>query len=362
MPVLTLVAPCGVTISSPILSRKEALKMQLKFMVSNAGQQESIKFQIPPVLAKSLPASPLVITSGPSSSCPDTYTSYIVRSTSPELNLMWIKVFHLSVQGCFTLHTRSVYSPPRPAPTAEIHILGLSAARHTTYPIVHQDPDYIGIKLLAHNDLQAVGWKRNPKKIHSPWRQNPSIFLPKTPLMEQMQHAPPSFFCDINVMSLTTKKVIPISDHSLVPLHYPQPVTHIPPKSAPIQPLFFSLHLPPIVTRKSTAFTVGQLINHLMPPPDLTKKEYFLTMYNVPKFTVLDEAILQHNLHDFLNMYAYRDNDTNGLCNFRHVRSLKEPFIFTIPQDWAYLTEQGIIKTESQRNQFPATEDHDWAY
>jgi hypothetical protein len=96
------------------------------------------KFDIPTIISKTLALPSIVLSSRPSSSCTDTYTSYVLKTAAPDLNAMSVKVFHLSVVGCLNLHTRSVYTPMRPALSTEFHILGLLAARHTTYDIFYQ--------------------------------------------------------------------------------------------------------------------------------------------------------------------------------------------------------------------------------
>jgi hypothetical protein len=362
MPVLTLVAPCGITIGAPILRRESTLSASVTFMVSSTGQQEYLTFNIPLLISRTLASSSVVLTSGPSSSCPDTYTSYIVKTTAPDLNLVWIKVFHLSVLGCFALHARSLYTPMRPASTSEFHILGLSAARTTTYQIMHQEPSYLGIRFLHQHELQAIGWQKNPKVFTNLWKPNTTVFLATTPLMEQMQFAQPSYFPKPNVVCIASRKVITVTDPSLVPLHYPPTSNPVPPAFCPIPALFFGQVLKPLVVhRREINTTVAQLLAHLVPPPGVTRKDYFLQMFNVPPYTLENEAIIKLDLFTFLSKYAMSDTNSNGLCNFRHINSFKEPYTFTIPRTWVYLNQHPALKDEASRTQHPSTEEHDWA-
>jgi hypothetical protein len=363
MPVLTLVAPCGVSISPPIFKRKLTHRATLKFIVSSTGQQEILKFELPLHIPRTLASSSVVMTHGPSSSCPDTLTSYILKSTSPDLNLAWIKVFHLSVLGCFSLHAKALYVPMRPASTSEIHILGLSAARHTTYQIMHQEPTHLGIKFLQKHELQAIGWKKNPDFFTNLWKPNTSVFIAPTPLLEQMQFTQPSFFPAPNTLCLVQRQVIPISDPSLVPLHYPTTKCHDPPVLAPAPQLFFNpTKLSPTVNRlKDITYPVAQILEKIKPPSGLTRKEFFLTLFNVPADTLENEALTQHDLLTFLDKFARGDSDTNGYCAFRHIQHSQEPFHYTVPRSWLYLTKHDTIKSESKRHQFPAQEAHDWA-
>ena len=363
MPVLTLVAPCGVSISPPSFKRKFSARATLKFIASSTGQQENLKFNLPLLIPRTMVSSSIVMTHGPSSSCPDTITSYILKTTAPELNLVWIKVIHLSVIGCYSLHVRSLITLARPSPTSEIHILGLSAARHTSYTIMHQSPSHIGIKFLQEHELQAIGWKKNPMSLNNLWKPNTSVFIAPTPILQQMQFTRPSFFATPNTICIAPKEIIPVTDPSLVPLHYPSLKTHEPTFLAPAPQLYFTTtKLSPAVHRlRDIPGEVSKIIKKLKPPPGLTKKEFFLTMFNVPADSLDDPGMTHNDLSTFLERYSRHGLELNRYCRFRNIKTYKEPYHYGVPRSWLYLTEHDFIKAESKRSQFPAREEHDWS-
>jgi hypothetical protein len=179
--------------------------------------------------------------------------------------------------------------------------------------------------------------------------------------MEQMQFTPPAFFPKVNVVCLPQRKVIPISDPSLVPLHYPPATTPIPPQLAQAPALFFPPALKPmVINRAMTSVTAEQVLQFLVPPPGISKIDYFLTIFNVPRFAVENEAIIKRSIHSFLDAYALKEG-TNGLCNFRHLWSRNEPFQFTIPANWSYITQHPTLQLEYQRHQYATVENHDWS-
>ena len=361
IPVLTLVAPCGVTISPPIFKRKFSNTGTVKFMVSSAGEQELLKFPLPLNLTRTLASSSIVMTHGPSSSCPDTYTSYLLKTTSPEINITWIKVFHLSVLGCFTLHTRSLYVPPRPACTSELHILGLTAARQTSYDIVHHSPMHIGIKFLQEEELLQIGWKRNPPQFTVVWTPNEKVFIAPTPLMEQMQFTKPSYFPKPSTMCHSKQEIIPISDPAMVPLHYPPTTEYIPPCHAMEPKVYFEFgRVPPGLHRMKDMITpVKELIENLTPPLGFSKDQFFLSMFNVPISSLHSDDLDKITLLEFLDKYATNTPGINPYCRFRHFKPSKEPYHYSIPRSWMYITDHPDLQAEAQRNQFPTTERHD---
>jgi hypothetical protein len=345
-----------------MFTRKDPTMLHLKFLESGSGQQETAKFRIPIMLNSTLASSSVIMTSGPSSTTPDTYTSYVFKTTSPELNVLWVKVFHLSVAGCLTLHTRSILAPTRAAPTSEYHILGLLAVRQTTYDIMHQEPFHLAIRFMTDLDLKQIGWKRNPATFSNLWKAKSEIQLAKQPLMEQMQFTPPSYFSNPTTIAMVQRRPIPISDPSLVPLHYPQIRTRFPPENNDQPALFFPDTAHPLaVTRNHCEISVDDFLAQLSPPPGVSKIDAFLRLFNVPRTVVENKAITHNLLSTVLEKFALWNQQTNGLCNFRHVRSNKEPFIVTIPKQWEYIVTHAALNNENKKHQFPAIEDHDWA-
>jgi hypothetical protein len=109
-----------------------------------------------------------------------------------------------------------------------------------------------------------------------------------------------------------------------------------------------------------TSITAEQVLHFLVPPPGISKIDFFLTIFNVPRFAVENEAILKRTIHSFLDTYALKEG-TNGLCNFRHLWSRNEPFQFTIPANWNYITQHPTLQLEYQRHQYATVENHDWS-
>ncbi len=176
-----------------------------------------------------------------------------------------------------------------------------------------------------------------------------------------MQFTPPAYFSNPTTIALPAKKSIPVTNPALVPIHYPQIRLNIPPETVSTPPLFFPQTTHPLTVMKSNCeITVDQFLEQQTPPPGVDKTDAFLKLFNVPREVVQNMAITHNHLAPFLQKYALWNPRTNGLCNFRHVRSFKEPFIYTIPKSWTYIVTHAALNNENKKHQFPALEDHEW--
>ena len=359
MPVLFLVAPCGSSISTPSFRRSSLNQAKLKFIISTHSQQESATFLLPLLMPASMTSSPVVITSGPSNNLPDTYTSYVIKATSPGLNLLWIKVMHMSVLGCFTLHTRSVYMPPRPAFNSEIHILGLPAKRTTPYSIFHWPQKSTTMSFLDDKDLEMINYKLYPnQQTLKLWVPNHKILQAQDPLLMQTQFTTPAHFNGFFKITLHQNPIIAATYPHLVPNYYPAPRTPKPPTDE-IRSLVFQDTEPMLIRRKPKDISTRQVLHNIRPIEGQTQKQTFLKLYDV----LIDSLDHSENLDLPLSTFLcrFRSIENNGICEFKQLHSTHEPYTNYIPRTWRYVSSHPAILSELERTDFPAQEDHDWA-
>ncbi len=360
MPILTLVAPCGTSIMPPTMRRKSPMSVDLEFTASTEHQQEYFALNIPLLMTHTVTSSSVILTSGPANNFPDTYTSYVIKAADPQLNLLWIKVFQMSVSGCATLHTHSIYSPPRPAAASEIHILGISGIRTAPYSITQVPLEHNMMKFLSYTDLTQLGYKhqQTPNEIKNKFKINKEILTTAPPALIHVQSTPQGFFKDNQRISVSTPLVIPVTVPHLVPIHYPAPkVLSSSIKLAPPTLLFSGTENTLTVRRQNRHTSLEKCLSNLVVPTGETPESIFYKLFNVSIGSLElynKEISLQHFLDKQLR------NHHNGSSTFNTLKSFQEPYRVHFPRSWIYLVAHPTLKLEAQGTNFPATEDHDW--
>jgi len=359
VPVLTIVAPCGTTLSQPFMVRNKPRKIDLSFTASTEGEQRMFLMEVPLSFGRTSAVTPVVLTSGPSNNMPDTYTSYLVRSVTPHVNLLWIKVFQMSVMGCRLLHLQSIYNPPRPARSSEYHLLALNGHRITTYEKHHLPVDHHLIQKCTPEDLEAMKYDIMQSKTTTSLYYNPQIVLCRNPLMQQQQFQEPSYYLNVTDMCIPKKSIIPISVVNMVPIYYPVDVFRMPPLKKPNEvSKFFSQSLTPGVVRKDKLISARMYISRITPLPNFNIVETFLRYHPVNPKAFEDLTNLDLPIETFL--HRFRHTYGNDVCQYKQLKSQHEPFDVSIPKSWRYIADHPFIEDDAERHEYPATEDHDW--
>jgi len=164
LPVLTIVGACNTNISPPILTRKSYEYADITVMASTSMCQEIFYFKIP--LIQNLLSSNhrIVMQTTSSMDVADQLTTYVIHPQNPKEPIALIKLWNLSAYGCQHLHLHALYEAPRAKVTDELHLLGLSGTRDTTYHIELPDISSPMVSLLEELDLQALGYRQKASK------------------------------------------------------------------------------------------------------------------------------------------------------------------------------------------------------
>ncbi len=160
LPVLTIVGACNTNIAPPFFRRLSFEYGQITIMASSSQQQEIMEFKIPLIQTQHDARARVVMEHSDAFDVGDQLTSYVLHPQDRTKPIALIKLWNLSRYGCIELHTTSLYRPPRAKHTDEVHILGLSGDRQTTYRINYPlplDPDMV---MLEELDLQAIGYRQ----------------------------------------------------------------------------------------------------------------------------------------------------------------------------------------------------------
>ena len=90
----------------------------------------------------------------------DQLTTYVIHPQRQKEPIALIKLWNLSSYGCRHLHLHGLYEAPRAKVTDELHLLGLSGDRDTTFRIELLDITSPMVSLLEELDLQALGYRQ----------------------------------------------------------------------------------------------------------------------------------------------------------------------------------------------------------
>lgn len=224
IPVLTLVACCNVTISSPIIERSEPDTARLTFLCTSPSEQSKIVFDIPLFSTLDSVNQSVMLQLGPHHPLPDSLTSWFIKSSENDIVLTWVKVWHLSPIGCFNLHNHGVFVPQRPFPEAEIHFLGLTGKRKMPYRINQLDYTQSLLAMMDPTDLGNIGYKKyEPCKKPSLPRNGTLVHRLPEPPIPRTQMSPEWYYDNGLVVQATHKlKRWP----QFEPPHYPFPFNH----------------------------------------------------------------------------------------------------------------------------------------
>lgn len=163
MPVLTIVGACNTNISPPIFRRRTYEYGSIMVMATTSNQQDIMEFHIPLIQMQHDAASRVVLETTTAYDVGDHLTSFVLHPQDHRKPLALIKLWNLSRYGCMDLHHQAVYRPPRPKVTDELHILGLSGERDTTFQIAFPSIFSPVMMMLEELDLQAIGYRAKKK-------------------------------------------------------------------------------------------------------------------------------------------------------------------------------------------------------
>ncbi len=165
IPVLSIVGSCTTTLSPPILTRKTYEYATITIMASTDKNQQIYEFKVPLIQQILTCSNKIVLQTVSAIDLADQLSAFVIRPQNPKEPLALIKIWNLSAYGCQTLHLQNLYEVPRIKVTDELHLLGLSGDRDTTYQIQLPPINSPILSLLEELDLQALGYRhKTPNK------------------------------------------------------------------------------------------------------------------------------------------------------------------------------------------------------
>jgi hypothetical protein len=230
-PVLSIVGACNTNISPPIVTRSTYEYANVKIMASTSLEQHVVEFKVPLIQFLDTAANRIVVETVSALDIDDHLTTYVIHAQNPREPMVMIKLWNLSTYGCGKLHLQSVYEVPRVDITDELHILGLSGDRNTSYQVTYPYIRDSTMSMLEELDLQAIGYRaKRESKPHlstssydrMPSRTDINLMARMTPQKSTYRY--PSDIMKIIVVPKRTvhyEGKIPIK-----PFFYPQAIKH----------------------------------------------------------------------------------------------------------------------------------------
>ena len=160
IPVLSIVGTCGTNVSPPILTRKTFEYATVTVMASTSKCQQIYEFKVPLIQQILTCSNRIVIQTISAMDVADQLTIFAIHPQNLKEPLALVKIWNLSSYGCQTLHLKGLYEVPRAKVTDELHLLGLSGDRDTTYQIQLPHITTPVLSLLEELDLQALGYRQ----------------------------------------------------------------------------------------------------------------------------------------------------------------------------------------------------------
>ena len=160
IPVLSIVGTCGTNVSPPILTRRTFEYATITVMASTARMQEIYEFKVPLIQQILTCSHRIVLQTISAIDVADQLTVFAIHPQNLKEPLALVKIWNLSSYGCQTLHLKGLYEVPRAKVTDELHLLGLSGERDTTYQIQLPHITTPTLSLLEELDLQALGYRQ----------------------------------------------------------------------------------------------------------------------------------------------------------------------------------------------------------
>jgi hypothetical protein len=139
-------------------------------MITTHSEQSILEFDIPLHTTLSDISNTVELAIGPNHPLPEALTSWFIRTKETLITTTWIKVWHMSQEGCYNLHNSGVLIPGRPFQEAEIHILGLTGKRRMPYAISQINLNNAHLQMLDDIDIGNLGYKlyKVPRKPPMP--------------------------------------------------------------------------------------------------------------------------------------------------------------------------------------------------
>lgn len=230
VPVLSLVAACNTIIQPPIVTRQTFEEATVTFMVSTSKHQHLVKFALPLIQMIDNAKDRIVLEVASAMDLDDHLITYVVHAEKEPL--LMIKMWNLSSMGCRKLHLNAVYQAPRLKITDEVHILGLSGERTTTFKINFPYLRSSMMEMLEELDLQAIGFrtKRDTRPVfckeqfeNLPSPIDHNLLTRMTPQRATYRH--PN---DHRYVVMPSRITFYKGAHPVKPFFYPPPIHHKP--------------------------------------------------------------------------------------------------------------------------------------
>lgn len=338
IPVLTIVGCCNVNISQPIIKRTLPDRVLVTLIATTSTEQSVLEFDVPLHLPLANVTNTMELCLGPHHPLPDSLTSWFVRAKETLVTLTWIKIWHLSQEGCYNLHNQGLIVPSRPFPESEIHILGLTGKRTMPYSISQITLTNNYLQLLDDIDIGNLGYK-----LYEP-QTKPTMPLTGAHVYNLGENLFPrnnyakNWFYDNGTMKQPEYTVRrwpdyepihypPLTPHNLTNhLEFPDPALLLQGNNASRQPLILpTTTLEDMITEAVRKSPNEDPIHVLMVHFNINRRDINTRYMKVPFTTFLDEYQLPENAH-------------NGVCQFTaHIGGHNTGERYLIPKTWIKL-------------------------
>ena len=230
VPVLTLVGTCNTILQPPMVTRDTHEYANVTVMASTSQQQQMVKFKVPLIQLIEQAKKRIVLEVAAAVDLDDHLVTYIIHAGEEPLAM--IKLWNLSAHGCRKLHLHSVYQAPRAKVTDELHILGLSGVRTTTFQVSFPYIRSPLMEMLEELDLQAIGFRTKrdsrPRFTREDYEILPNpvdrnLLTRMTPQRSPYRHPSNHKYVVIPSRQTYFKGATPVK-----PFFYPPPIKHKP--------------------------------------------------------------------------------------------------------------------------------------
>ncbi len=345
IPVLTITACCNTNLNQPVLTRMDPDHVDVTFMCSTDSQQGRITFRLPIFSTIMTINQSLIMTLGPHHPLPDSLTTWIIRTTENETPLTIIKAWHLSQQGCYTLHNQGIISPHRPYYEAEIHILGLTGLRNMPHAINQHDYHNTIIAMLDSSELGDIGYKKHQITTKPIFPISPPPFIKQTNRALPRITYFPKWYFEGNTIIVPPQDVHQTPTH-MDPLFYPPPFNHsLNNCEFPDPTTFQPGNLPytvPLITPYTTLEDMIALAVRQSPfsDPIIT----LMSLYNFRRQD-LETRFMMAPFIDFLRLKELPEGEHNGLCQYKsHADGIGTGERYLIHKTWLPIHRHPCIK------------------
>ena len=349
-PVLTVVGCCNTILQPPMVTRDQFEYANVTVFASTSRQQQMVQFKIPLIQLIDQAVEKVVVEVVAAVDLDDHLTTYLIHAGKDPLAM--IKMFNLSASGCRLLHLQSVYQLPRRKTTDELHLLGLSGARTTTFQLSFPYLRYPIMELLEELDLQAIGFRTKHDSRPSFSREDfallPSpvdrnLLTRMTPQKSPYRHPTDKDFVVVPPRETHWKGRIPVK-----PYFYPPAIHHKPGMPfGKVKPVLFPagfqtyrhLSLDGLVTVKDIAEDLAY-----------THGDYLISdgIKILARTYGIDEDVVKEFLHESFQEF-HKKNDARRFKKTNLPYYIRSTASEVMPEEWIHSTKHKSVFCDYDR-------------